>query len=66
MVVTIVVQGLMMLGFIAINEGPRAVLAYGALVAVIYVLIAKFWGFRKTDWNSATDSSYLIFAFLIL
>ena len=46
MVVTVAVQGLMMLGFIAINEGPRAVLAYGALVATIYGLIAKFWGFR--------------------
>ena len=47
MVVTVAVQGLMMLGFIAINEGPRAVLAYGALVATIYGLIAKFWGFRN-------------------
>ena len=46
MVVTVAVQGLMMLGFIAINEGPRAVLAYGALVATIYGVIAKFWGFR--------------------
>lgn len=55
---TVCVQSAIMLGFVAINNGPRAIVAYGLALTVIFGLVKKWFGVtRLVSWviaNSAT------------
>lgn len=55
---TVCVQSTIMLGFVAINNGPRAIIGYGFALATIIGLIKKWFGVtRLVSWvieNSAT------------